>query len=83
MSMHDNFSTAESQGENSSREIESNLLPSLPELVTRRVLIPAGQTENSPTTDEILRDLREFEVRFGYILGQFFGQSSLLSDART
>jgi hypothetical protein len=35
-----------------------------------------------PTTERELEGVEKFEVRFGYRLGQFFGQSSLLSDAR-
>src|SRR5216683_619379 len=36
-----------------------------------------------PTTERELEGVEKFEVRFGYRLGQFFGQSSLLSGART
>ncbi len=35
-----------------------------------------------PATERELEGVEKFEVRFGYRLGQFFGQSSLLSDAR-
>jgi hypothetical protein len=35
-----------------------------------------------PATERELEGVEKFEVRFWYRLGQFFGQSSLLSDAR-
>ena len=35
-----------------------------------------------PTTERELEGVERFEVRFGYRLGQFFGQSSLLSGTR-
>src|SRR5712671_5870324 len=35
-----------------------------------------------PTTERELERVEKFEVRLGYRLGQFLGQSSLVSDAR-
>src|SRR5882672_4029772 len=80
MSMHDKFLEPLITGEKLLSYPKQIFFPLLPNGNARSNT--GMDKQKIPTTERELERVEKFEVRLGYRLGQFLGQSSLLSDAR-